>query len=92
MTVCPGCAQPLEPLAQIRSYHTQCDPQGRVEMLERVLRPFVELANSIFAHDTVLHMRPRNDDDGIELMLSVREVRAACAALDYKPAQIKGRE
>lgn len=44
MTTCPGCSQPLEPLAQVRTYHTQCDPQGRVEMLERELRNVLEWA------------------------------------------------
>jgi hypothetical protein len=37
MNTCHGCHQPLEPLAQVRTYHSGCDPQGRVEMLERLL-------------------------------------------------------
>jgi hypothetical protein len=42
MTTCPGCSQPLEPLAQIRTYHTSCDPQGRVGMLERAIQEMIE--------------------------------------------------
>ena len=43
MTTCAGCKQPLEHIAQIRVYHTQCDPQGRVEYLEEAIRAFVTL-------------------------------------------------
>jgi hypothetical protein len=76
MTTCPGCSQPLEPLAQIRTYHAQCDPQGRVERLERVLASWRE--------------KYELEEDGrrfVSIPLSVFD-----SALAYQPAQMKGME
>lgn len=42
MTICPGCNEPTERGAQTRTYHSQCDPQMRAEMLERALQLFVD--------------------------------------------------
>ena len=42
MTVCHGCNKPLDAgLFEVRTYHTQCDPQGRVTMLERAIQAFL---------------------------------------------------
>lgn len=38
MSKCHGCGEKLEPIAQVRTYHTQCDPWSRMERLERALR------------------------------------------------------
>lgn len=76
ITTCHGCHQPLEPLAATRVYHGGCDPQGRVEMLERAL-------------GTLLDALGRVPDVGT---LAGVEVKSARAALAYRPAQMKRRE
>lgn len=47
MSKCSGCGEPLEMIAQIRVYHGQCDPRGRVEMLERELRTTLKWATKM---------------------------------------------
>lgn len=78
MTKCAGCREPLEHIAAIRVYHGQCDPQGRVEMLERALRDLV----SMFDNHPYL---PCEDGE-------LPALDRARTAVDYKPAQLKGRE
>jgi len=83
---CHGCHQSLEPATQVRTYHSQCDPQGRVEMLERALSTILPLAEHFPC--------------GIEGSEGAREMQRLCAkiaaearaALVYRPAQMKGRE
>ena len=84
MTTCSGCRQPLEPLAQIRTYHTSCDPQGRVEMLLEHLAGLLSILE-----DTLPHIRKTScfDVGDIEAVME-----ASWAALEYKPAQMKERE
>ena len=85
MTICHGCNQPLEPLAQIRTYHTQCDPQGRVEMLERAMENTLKL--SLEAQMSLKDGLPHTPQ-----MILVEIFSAARAALAYQPAQMQGRE
>ena len=80
MTACPYCNQPLEPIAAVRTYHGQCDPQGRVEMLERALECLADAVESLSTWDGETPSR---------LVVPVERARAALA---YKPAQMKGRE
>lgn len=98
MTTCPGCSRPIEPLAQIRTYHTSCDPQGRVEMLEKVLAPFAKFAEGM---SRIGRPHPQSGPvycitvggaDLVRLELTVEDFKAARAALEYRPAQMKGRE
>lgn len=85
MTVCHGCNQPLEPLAQIRTYHRQCDPQMRVEMLERALEKCMQRSlEAQMALTDGLPLKPKT--------ILIEIVAIARAAIDYKPAQMKGRE
>ena len=79
MTICHGCNQPLEPLAQIRTYHRQCDPQMRVEMLERALRAAVHALRSYQYGNSAP-------------ALAEQTAAFSETALAYKPAQMKGRE
>jgi hypothetical protein len=54
MTHCPGCNKPLrrkEPLDEIRTYHISCDPQGRVEVLEKALRETLKWATRMGYRD-----------------------------------------
>jgi hypothetical protein len=79
MTTCHGCNRPLEPLAAIRTYHSGCDPQGRVEMLERALGELVAAIDQ--------------QEDGLDPSVRlVQAMRDAKAWLEYRPAQMKGRE
>ena len=78
MSICHGCNQPLEPLAQIRTYHTQCDPQGRVEMLERALQSIAGGLSAQFMQAW----------EGKELEAAVVVLQTeAHDALAYKPAK-----
>ena len=77
---CHGCNQPIEPLAAIRVYHAGCDPQGRVEMLEKVLRGISQ---------TYVETRPTPESLNRALY---RVSETARAALDYRPAQMKAKE
>ena len=81
MTTCPGCNLPLEPIAQIRTYHTQCDPQGRVDMLERVLRLARDYVETCLDD---LSGEPSEDEVADDLM-------QIDTALAYRPAQMKER-
>ena len=76
---CPGCNLPLEPIAQIRTYHSGCDPQGRVEMLERALQVIRDYLDPTSASGI-----------GVDRIKTVDEI--ARRALAYRPAQMKGRE
>lgn len=89
MTVCHGCNQPLEPLALFRTYHTGCDPQGRVAMLERALEEMTAAAiYQCGSHAKNASARVREiADERFKAALD-----AARAALAYKPAQMRGRE
>lgn len=83
MSICHGCNSPLEPLAQIRTYHSGCDPQGRVEFLESAITKILELA------------REGKSDLGMDLPGAAGQrlaeiADAASAALEYRPAQMKG--
>ena len=78
---CHGCHQPLEPLAQVRTYHSGCDPQGRAEMLEKALLDVAARAAFEQAQPSGMHMTA----------FSLIE-KAASAALDYQPAHMKRRE
>jgi hypothetical protein len=91
MTTCHGCNRPLESLAAIRIYHSGCDPQGRVEMLERRLAGLIGAAMTYRVHHSLPHGSPREDKDGADRHLS-EALNKAGAALEYRPAQMKGRE
>lgn len=78
MSICHGCNEPIERAAQIRTYHAQCDPQGRVEMLERALHRICAMEPSAAR------------SDAWTMWEAVHAV--AAAALAYKPAQLKGKE
>jgi hypothetical protein len=90
---CHGCNSPIEPIAAIRTYHSGCDPQMRVEMLERALAElaahFEEAINYIDDPS-----RPENEIIGPTLIVLAgrNRLKAARAALEYRPAQMKGRE
>ncbi len=48
---CHGCNDPLESgIFEVRIYHGQCDPQGRVESLERALKELVAAWDD-YAHE-----------------------------------------
>lgn len=93
MSKCAGCGEKLERIAQIRVYHSGCDPQGRVEMLERVL---AELASDF--EEAINYIddpsKPENEFIGPTLIVLAgrNRLKAARAALKYRPAQMKGRE
>ena len=74
-----GAEAEREACARI-AYHSQCDPQGRVEMLERALR-------RIAGQDYEPITNPAGEESWT---LAAAEI--ARAALAYKPAQMKGRE
>ncbi len=85
MTTCHGCTSPIEPLAAIRTYHSGCDPKGRVEMLEKALRTIAEKSD---------HADRYFRDQG-EMLIADHcrgAAETARAALEYRPAQMKGRE
>jgi hypothetical protein len=85
MTTCHGCNSPIEPIAAIRTYHSGCDPQGRVEMLERELQQALR--------QWKMHAEMSEERDlSTEASTEADMYRAARAALEYRPAQMKGRE
>lgn len=53
---CHGCNSALEPLAQIRTYHTQCDPRGKVDHLRRQIAVLVTALEDIT--DALGQMKP----------------------------------
>lgn len=86
MTTCPACNRPLEPgIFECRTYHSGFDPQGRVEMLERRLKTV--MSRALEAQLAFGDGLPRSPE------MILREITAICsAALEYRPAQMKGRE
>jgi hypothetical protein len=80
MTTCHGCNSPIEPLAAIRTYHSGCDPQMRVEMLERALKEIAGLYEAT-------EVTPANLNKALFRASSLADM-----ALAYRPAQMKGRE
>ncbi len=84
MSKCAGCGEKLELIAQIRTYHSGCDPQGRVEMLERALAEC--------AAPYVIGGRNGRLDYKALKQEFVRRLSVASAALEYRPAQMKGRD
>jgi hypothetical protein len=81
MTTCHGCNSPIEPLAAIRTYHSGCDPQGRADMLERELQQALRQWKMSEERDL-----------STEASTEAGMYRAARAALEFRPAQMKGRE
>lgn len=86
MTTCPACTRPIEPIAQIRTYHSGCDPQGRVEMLEKALRRCNEAATE--AGNDKRHTP--GERAGARMIGAI--IRKEMADLEFRPAQMKGRE
>jgi hypothetical protein len=80
-TTCHGCHQPLEPLAQIRTYHSGCDPRGRVDSLAEHLAALISILDTVLTPGTC-----------IDLGDAKRTVGFARAALEFRPVQMKGRE
>jgi hypothetical protein len=85
MTTCHGCNSPIEPIAAIRTYHSGCDPQGRVEMLERRLTTI--MSRGLEAQIAFGDGMPRTPEMILREIVSI-----ARAALEYRPAQMKGKE
>lgn len=84
--ICHGCNKPLVPgLFEFRAYHFGCDPEARVEMLEaRVEMLERTIKDMIEAIPGGQYCDPQEVADTLRAI--------ADAALEYQPAQMKGRE